>query len=1187
EQQGYQGASTLLKTVFTCYNGATPGCNGTAITLPIASQAVYTEWPSALESKTVMDYNSYGLLTEEDDYDYGSGAPGSILRKELIAYDTFDNGINASPGVITVENSSGATVAQTSITYDQGTLVPTSGTPQHGGPVSASRGNPTSIALYVASGSSLSKTFTYFDTGNVDVATDVNGEQTTYVYGDCGNSFQTNASITTPVSMSTSAVWNCNGGVPTSTTDQNNQTTSYSYETMWRLNKETFPDGGETSYTYNDTPTPASVTTTVKLNSSSNEVMTTILDGLGRTSQTQLTSDPAGIDYVATAYDSLGRVYTVSNPYRSTSDPTYGLTKYAYDPLNRITQVTDADGSSASASYSANCVTAADEQSKNRESCSDGLGRMTSVIENPGGLGYTTLYGYDALGDLTSVTENGSRSRTFTYDGLSRLTSAANPESGAVTYVYDTSTKGDLYTKKDARGTATTYTYDLLHRLTAKSYSDGTPGVLYTYDENDPFGLSVTNPVGRLVAEWTGEAWASWKAFSYDPMGRVVGQWECVPTSTSCLAYGMTLTYDLNGDMTSYTNGQNVTFTQTFNAAAQLTQLTSSYIDSQHPGTLAVFNSYSPIGALTSTSYGNGLTETAAYNNRLQPCRVNANSSGATLSTCTAAIPSGNLLDLNYNWNAGTSDNGNVMAWTAAGNQTFNRSFTYDALNRVGSMSDSESVASCQGLTWGYDAWGNRTAQTPTKGTCGSWSVSYSANNQISGYTYDAAGNVLNDTVHSYTYDAENRVTQVDGTPGTCSTATACYIYGADGQRVQKTVGSTITSYTHDLAGRVIAELQNSGWQVGYVYAGGLAAIYANSTTYFIHPDHLGSTRLMTGVNQSVYDSMDFMPFGEQILGSTGTTHKFTGYSRDSESDLDYATFRHYSSRQGRFMSPDPYNFGANPSNPQSWNAYSYVLNNPLGLTDPFGLWCVWQDGSYDDDPDDGGDTVDECLQAGGMWDATDTITGCDSNWTCTTSYGQPITNACPPDSYSCVSGPNTTVVVNGSDTNGGYGTGSPPPGCVFTYQSGTFLGTTCGNGLPQNILQSQKMATAIANGLPAVCGAGAFVYSGVEGNLFGAHGFAGTIDEYDTRSGFSSGTLFEAGGGEGLVGGGGRIVSGSGNTNLLYGGFGVETPVAGASAGVVGFPSGGGVFGEASLGPFAAGGGAYVNITTAGSCQQ
>ena len=162
----------------------------------------------------------------------------------------------------------------------------------------------------------------------------------------------------------------------------------------------------------------------------------------------------------------------------------------------------------------------------------NGLGRMTSVIEDPTGLNYQTSYSYNALDDLLSVTQSGSRQRTFTYDWLSRLTSASNPESGTTCYAtyssgcqqtggYDAN--GNLLTKRDARGITTTYSYDALNRVTAKVHSDGTPTVIFNYDVNNPFSLPATNPVGRLVSVWTGTnpQWAVWTAFSYDPVGRV------------------------------------------------------------------------------------------------------------------------------------------------------------------------------------------------------------------------------------------------------------------------------------------------------------------------------------------------------------------------------------------------------------------------------------------------------------------------------------------------------------------------------------------------------------------------------------------------------------------------------------------------------------------------------------------
>src|SRR5262249_26581962 len=134
--------------------------------------------------------------------------------------------------------------------------------------------------------------------------------------------------------------------------------------------------------------------------------------------------------------------------------------------------------------------TVTDQALKRRRSETDALGRLVKVIEDPGGLNYETSYSYDSLGNLLQVTQ-GSQTRTFAYDSFSRLTSAANPESGTVTYAYDAN--GNLMEKTDARDVKTTMTYDALNRVRSKSYSgltaEGTavanltPPVNYFYDD--------------------------------------------------------------------------------------------------------------------------------------------------------------------------------------------------------------------------------------------------------------------------------------------------------------------------------------------------------------------------------------------------------------------------------------------------------------------------------------------------------------------------------------------------------------------------------------------------------------------------------------------------------------------------------------------------------------------------------
>jgi RHS repeat-associated protein len=64
-----------------------------------------------------------------------------------------------------------------------------------------------------------------------------------------------------------------------------------------------------------------------------------------------------------------------------------------------------------------------------------------------------------------------------------------------------------------------------------------------------------------------------------------------------------------------------------------------------------------------------------------------------------------------------------------------------------------------------------------------------------------------------------------------------------------------------------------------------------------------------------------------------------TGKERDAETGLDYFGARYLSSTQGRWTSPDPTLLSVNAYNPQSWNRYTYVLNNPLKFIDPLGLW--------------------------------------------------------------------------------------------------------------------------------------------------------------------------------------------------------------------------------------------------------
>lgn len=337
-------------------------------------------------SEVAYTYGHGGVVTEKDEYDYGL----ALKRKTLTTYQGFGATplypagtpvIFDRPCKTLVEDGSSNVAAETDYLYDGGTSVcGTAGTAStqsastasgthdetNYGPSSTTpRGNPTKTVRKCLSGCSQDAvtTHTYDETGNVTSTTDPCGNAscsdmsgtnhtTTYSYTDSysscsgaappsGNTDAYLTQVTDPLGHAQSYCYGYDDGQLRALTDQNSQTTTYKYaDSLRRITETDFPDGGVTLISYNDTPPNPSVTTQNKLDSSGRYVATvTVTNGVGSPTEIELTSDPQGTDYTLSTYDGVGKLYTITNPYRTTGDPTYGTTTYTYDVLGRPTSV--------------------------------------------------------------------------------------------------------------------------------------------------------------------------------------------------------------------------------------------------------------------------------------------------------------------------------------------------------------------------------------------------------------------------------------------------------------------------------------------------------------------------------------------------------------------------------------------------------------------------------------------------------------------------------------------------------------------------------------------------------------------------------------------------------------------------------------------------------------------------------
>ena len=898
---------TLLKRTLTEWESSGPLLDGwpTAGRNPRIKKQVNvvadTGTGSALTSTTTMDYDADLNVTATNQYHFntitqseartlpiGSILPGVLLRTTETTYLVNDPAYSSAKrdeyrnrNLLSLPTSARVRIgidkfAETITRYDNDDgnggegphpLLTYPGTIDNWSATGNIRGLPTTHRIWLK----LNETQSYLEThtqydqfGNVRNTWDAKGNLSQTIYSSNYSYAYPTTSITavpdpsgvygSPTALTTNAEYNANTGLMTLLMNPNNQTTSYTYDAINRLQTVTRPSGGgSTSYFYSDTPGNLFVRALTSIDATRVTETYQYFDKLGRANRSFVHVGSGNYITSDTQFDSVGRVWRVSNPYQSTGsgsaiNPSELWTSNSYDYLSRVISVTTPDGAQALTSYGAitsgttlgTTVTATDQVGKKRRTVSDAAGRLIRVDEpgvnnnlDDGGVPVQpTNYTYDVLDNLITIIQ-GSQTRYFKYDSLKRLVRARNPEQAVVNtnldmtdtptgnsqwsigYEYDLN--GNLTKKTDARNVIADYAYDSLNRNTTVNYSDSTPDIFRKYD-------SASNGKGRLAQIWqSGATTSATYIDSYDSMGRPLVQRQ--KFETNGVDYRTTRTYNLAGSVTSQTYPSDRTVTYTYDDAGRTAGFSGTLGDSL-TRTYATGITYSPWGGLSREQFGTDipLYHKQRYTNRGQLWNMAMSTVTDEENWNRGAIVNYYSLTNYVGGGTGTDTNGNVYVqqhWIPHNDQMspstmHQQNYAYDSLNRlfwVGEYLNGGTHTGGQAFL--YDRWGNRRIDPVSWGTGineKQFDVDPATNrlevpdSQSGEMSYDFAGNLTTDSYSgngNRTYDAENRMTSAQGIN---QGAWQYYTYNADGQRVRRKVNGEEIWQVYGMDGELLAE---------------------------------------------------------------------------------------------------------------------------------------------------------------------------------------------------------------------------------------------------------------------------------------------------------------------------------------------------------------------------------------------
>ncbi|WP_160318907.1 RHS repeat-associated core domain-containing protein [Arthrobacter sp. ERGS1:01] len=756
-------------------------------------------------------------------------------------------------------------------------------------------------------------------------------------------------------------------------TDLAGKTTTFGY-TANRVTTITSPAGGVTNLSYDST---GRVTTIKQVNGSA---------GSPGDSITRLTY-PSSSQTLLAGPNTNQSVAVATGPHTTYTLSTTGRVLAATDPMSRaragtytadFDTLTTTQGTGTTAGTTTNTFGANTGQSLTQSQAPGGATAQFAYgntaastkylpTSSTSDAGDTSLFTFDGAGNALTSSDSLAATATLTYNTDGTVATALAPGNGAnktlygyngnhelttVTPVTGSSLNaqsssydqwGRLSTQTTGAGTTLTYSYDAVGRLAGTMFSDTTPSIGYTYNEN-----------GQILTRTDG---AGTTTYSYDQMGRLTSRVNTAGGGT--IAYA----YDLASNLASTTDTRGTT--------------SYAYDDSGTPTSLTYLQNLGGVpnaGTLGFATDDRGRrTDTWLQTNPAHTVwsahtHTDYDTTGR-VSRTTAAQGTGNssnttVLDISYCHAFGSTapscpttasaDRANIQ-WAKDNLTGSVTAYSYDGANRLTKAATTGGTTPAITYNYSYDSRGNRltatttgATTTTTGATTTNQSFTVNAGNQITNtsYTYNGTGNLTKDPNGSYTY---NGASQLATTTKAGTTYTYSYAGASQNELLAQTTPTATYSYTYgrtDAQGLPIIEQVHENANTAYIEhdpvtgeplmlrtSSGLQSLYVNDGTG--NPIGVTTTAAYPGFTYS-YDPYG-VPTLTQTAGGNGVPQNpylFKQGTQDRTTGWVKYGARYYDPTTGRFTQQDTLD---TPLNPANANRYAYAANNPINLADPLG----------------------------------------------------------------------------------------------------------------------------------------------------------------------------------------------------------------------------------------------------------